>query len=83
MNYGKVSHGNACIGTRQSSAIVYHDYLYYQDGTGKDWYSSGKIKQSELSDKSKYKSFDFDNTWIIQNGRAELRSCPWQNIRKF
>ncbi len=83
MNYGKVSHGNACIGTRQSSAIVYHDYLYYLDGTGKDWYSTGKISQSDLSDKSKYHTFDFDNIWIIADGRAELRHCPWQDITSF
>lgn len=83
MNYGKVSHGNACIGTRQSAAIVYHDYLYYLDGTGKDWYSTGKISQSDLSDKSKYHTFDFDNIWVIADGRAELRHCPWQDITSF
>lgn len=83
MNYGRVEHGNATIGTRQSSAIVYHDYLHYQSGSGKDWYANNEIPESKLSDKSQYSGFDFDHVWIIQDGRAELRACPWQNITTF
>ena len=83
VNYGKVDYGNACIGTRQSSCIYYHDYLYYKEGTGKGWSASGSIPESDLADQSKYPTFDFKNTWHTDNGRAELRKCPWQYIRSY
>lgn len=79
VNYGKVSYGNACIGTRQSSAIVYHDYLYYLEGTGKDWYSTNSISSKDLGNKDCYRTFDFNNVWTLDGrSRPELRHCPWQ-----
>lgn len=83
MNYGKVEHGNAAIGTRQSSAIVYHDYLHYLSGSGKDWYANRSIPESELGNQSQYEGFDFSSVWIISDGKAKLRSCPWQSITSY
>lgn len=83
VNYGKVDYGNACIGTRQNSCIFYNDYLYHKDGSGKSWSSSGSIPESALADQSRYPTFDFKNTWHTDNGRAELRKCPWQYIRSY
>lgn len=83
MNYGRVEYGNAAIGTRQSSAIVYHDYLHYQSGSGKDWYANRSIPESELGNQSQYEGFDFSSIWIISDGKAKLRSCPWQNITTY
>lgn len=77
-NRGKVSHGNAIIGTHNSGTIFSHDHNYYLEGTGKSWPSSTSVKADKITDKSVYKEFDFDNIWIMTSDGPMLRNCPFQ-----
>ncbi len=77
-NRGKVSHGNAIIGTHASGSIFYHSHNYYLDGTGGSWPSSTKLSASEISNESKYTDFDFKNVWLMTSEGPVLRNCPFQ-----
>lgn len=58
-NRGKVSHGNAIIGTHKTGTVVYHQYNYYLEGTGGSWPDSVSIPSDKETDKSLYKKFSF------------------------
>lgn len=76
-NYGKVSHGNATIGTHNGGTIFYHDHNYYFAGTGKSWPSSTAVEEDKLTDYSVYKEFDFDKVWYMSGHGPRLRNCPF------
>lgn len=73
-NRGKVSHGNAIIGTHHSGTIFYHDHNYYLEGTGKSWPSSTSVKADKITDKSVYKDFNFDKIWKMTEDGPMLRN---------
>ncbi len=77
-NRGKISHGNAIIGTHKSGTIFYHDHNYFLSGTGGDWPSSTSVSQDRLGDKSVYSDFNFDKVWNITSNGPILRNCPFQ-----
>ncbi len=77
-NRGKISHGNATIGTHKSGTIFYHDHNYYLAGTGKSWPSSTSVSEEKIGDKSVYGDFDFDKVWNITSQGPVLRRCPFQ-----
>lgn len=77
-NRGKVSHGNAIIGTHHSGTLFHHDHNYYLDGTGKSWPSSTSVKSSDINNKDIYKDFDFTYVWLMTDSGPKLRNCPWQ-----
>ena len=70
-NRGKVSHGNAAIGTHHSGSLFHHSNNYYLAGTGKSWPSSTEVSADRVGDWSVYKDFDFVNG-------PELRNCPFK-----
>ncbi len=77
-NRGKISDGNATIGTHKSGTIFYHDHNYYLAGTGKSWPSSTSVAEDKIGDKSVYSDFDFDKIWNITTSGPVLRNCPFQ-----
>lgn len=77
-NRGKVSHGNAIIGTHASGSLFHHKENYYLKDTGGSWPSSTEVKEDKLGDKTSYKGFDFDKVWDITSDGPVLRSCPFQ-----
>lgn len=77
-NRGKISHGNAIIGTHNSGSTFYHSHNYYLEGTGGSWPSSTSVKSSDISTESKYGDFDFKNVWIMTGDGPQLRDCPFQ-----
>ncbi len=79
-NRGKISHGNAVIGTHHGSTIFYHSHNYYLEGSGKSWPSSTSVPESRITDKSYYKDFDFDNVWTMTSDGPILRDCPFQSF---
>lgn len=74
-NSGKISHGNATVGTHKSGTIFYHDHNYYLEGTGKSWPSSTSVKSDKLTDKSVYKEFDFEKIWEMTQNGPRLRNA--------
>lgn len=80
-NRGKISYGNATIGTHHSGSSFHHSNNYFLDGTGKDWPSSTSVPKDKLADKSTYNDFDFNNVWDITSEGPVLRRCPFQDIR--
>lgn len=77
-NSGKVSHGNAIIGTHHSGSLFHHDNNYYVEGTGGGWPSSTSVKKSDVGNKDRYHGFDFTNVWLITDDGPTLRNCPFQ-----
>lgn len=77
-NRGKVSHGNAIIGTHHSGSLFHHKYNYYLAGTGGSWPSSTEVKSDKIADKSVYHDFDFTNVWDITPDGPVLRNCPFR-----
>ncbi len=77
-NSGKISHGNAIIGTHNATTIFYHSHNYYLDGSGGGWPSSTKVSASQVTDKSVYSNFDFNNVWMMGSEGPVLRDCPFQ-----
>lgn len=77
-NRGKVSHGNATIGTHASGSIFYHSHNYYLEGTGGSWPSSTSVKNADIAKESKYGDFDFKKIWIMSPSGPILRDCPFQ-----
>lgn len=73
-NSGKVSHGNAIIGTHNTGTIFNHDHNYYLEGTGKSWPSSTSVKADKITDKSVYKEFNFDTIWEMTDKGPHLRN---------
>lgn len=83
VNYGKVSYGNAMIGTRKEGVIFYHDHLIMLKDSGKEWCADTKLEESELGDASKYSGLVFGKDgWQISGGRATLSANSFQNVAK-
>lgn len=80
INYGKVHHGNAMIGTRTFGADLYTSHLYYLEDTGKDWMSDKSFTSSQQGSQDTYSEFDFTDTWTMSDGKAILKRCPFQNL---
>lgn len=76
-NRGKVSHGNAIIGTHHSGSLFHHKNNYYLSGTGGGWPSSTEVSANKIADKSVYHDFDFTNIWDISSQGPVLRDCPF------
>lgn len=76
-NSGKVSHGNAIIGTHHSGSLFHHSNNYYLSGTGGSWPSSTSVSSGKIADKSVYKGFDFTKIWDITPAGPTLRDCPF------
>lgn len=79
-NRGKISHGNAIIGTHKSGSMFNHSDNYYLEGTGASWPSSTSVKQDKLADKTVYHNFDFNNIWDITADGPVLRNCPFKTL---
>lgn len=77
-NRGRISHGNAIIGTHNGGSVFYHSHNYYLEGTGGSWPSSTSVKSSDISNESRYGDFDFNNVWIMTGDGPMLRDCPFQ-----
>ena len=81
INFGKVSYGNAMIGTQKSACIFYHSNLNMINGTGKDWCADRKINSSDQGNTGKYKGISFDNTnWKMTSGRPHLASNRFEDV---
>lgn len=80
-NIGKVSHGNALVGTRKSAAVWYNSNLYYLEGTGGSWVGK-KFKAADKEKESTYKGFNFSSVWCfigsLNDGCPSLLDCPFQ-----
>lgn len=77
-NSGKISHGNAIVGTHHSGSSFHHDNNYYLEGTGGGWPSATSVKKSDIADQGRYHGFDFSNVWRITGDGPRLRHCPFQ-----
>lgn len=81
INFGKVSDGNAMVGTHKSGTTWYHHDLYFLSGTGKDWCGE-EFSESDKSKESTFKNFDFGKVWKIDtslnSGFPCLQDCPFQ-----
>ena len=78
VNYGKVHHGNAMIGTKTGIADLYTSYLYYLSGTGGNWHATKSFSASEQGSQSTYEGFNFSEKWTMSGGKAILQQCPFQ-----
>ncbi len=83
INYGYVPYGNGIMGTQDGSADYSNCYTLADSyDTSKDlWPKSVHVFSTEQMGDSDYwdgTSLDFTNTWVICNGRPELRDCPFQ-----
>lgn len=76
-NRGKISHGNATIGTHNGGTIFSHDHNYYLEGTGKSWPSSTSVKEDDIMDFSVYKEFDFNKVWKMTGSGPMLDRIPF------
>lgn len=76
-NGGKISDGNAIIGTHSGGSLFNHSDNYFKEGTGKDWPSSISVSPADLGDKSTYHNFDFNKVWDITSDGPRLRNCPF------
>ncbi|MGM9799145.1 MAG: hypothetical protein ACI30M_00460 [Muribaculaceae bacterium] len=81
INFGKVEHGNAIVGTHKSGTDWYHHYLYYVKDSGKGW-CADSFKESDRTNKGTFKNFNFNVDWNqdnnINGGYPYLRDCPFQ-----
>lgn len=77
-NRGKISHGNAIIGTHNGGCLFDHSDNYYLDGTGNSWPSSKSVSAADIGKESSYGGFDFTNIWKITSEGPVLRDCPFQ-----
>lgn len=86
INIGKVSYGNAVVGTHHGSIWHHHD-LYYLEGSGKGWCASS-FSDSKKKEKGTFSGFNFDTDWAIDdkgnmnNGFPYLKNCPFQSVYK-
>ena len=78
VNSGKVSHGNATIGTHKSASLFDHGSLYYLDGTGSGWPSATKVSAANFTVEKSFGGLDFSKVWIMGSSGPILRDCPWQ-----
>ena len=80
-NYGQVAKGNGVVGTHKKNRDWYHEYLYFLEGTGKNW-ACKSFKYADRSNQSTYSGFDFRNDWVIDSKKNEgypyLKDCPFQ-----
>lgn len=86
LNTGIVRYGNGVVGTHiGTGAADNHDYLYSVKGgnsnENKDYRLTAYITDSNKSNTSTYKGFDFKETWQIgslNNGYPYLSNCYFQ-----
>ena len=80
-NIGKVSHGNALVGTRKGAAVWYNSNLYFLEGTGGSWVGK-KFKAADKEKESTYKGFNFSSVWYfigsLNDGCPSLLDCRFQ-----
>lgn len=80
-NYGQVAKGNGVVGTHKKNRDWYHEYLYFLEGTGKNW-ACKSFKYADRSNQSSYSGFDFRSDWAIDSkkndGYPYLKDCPFQ-----
>ncbi len=80
-NIGKVSHGNALVGTRKSAAVWYNSNLYFLEGTGGSWVGK-KFKAADKEKESTYNGFNFSSVWCfigsLNDGCPSLLDCQFQ-----
>ena len=81
LNFGKVHHGNAIIGTRKGSCVLYLEDNYYLKGSGGDWKATGSFSEGEIGSSSTYKNFDFNSVWEMVDGYPYLRNNPFQRTK--
>lgn len=88
LNIGIVRYGNGAIGTHNSGAFDNHGYLYSIKGSNssenKDFRLTAYITDSNKSNQSSYKEFDFNKIWDISslnNGYPYLRNCYFQFVK--
>ncbi len=78
VNCGKISDGNAIIGTHTSGTILYHEHNYFLEGTGGSWPSSKSLSPTTYKMWSSYDDFDFTYVWEMTSDGPRLRNCPFQ-----
>ncbi|MBR5610612.1 MAG: hypothetical protein IKW65_03735 [Bacteroidales bacterium] len=85
VNYGNVPHGNGIMGTQDGSGDYENCYtLYntYKEGESTDiWPKSVNIfYQGDMGSEDYWNKseLNMNDTWIVKNGKAELRNCPFQ-----
>ncbi len=80
-SYGKVTKGNGVVGTHKKSRDWYYEYLYFLDGTGKNW-ACKPFKYEDRSKQSSYSGFSFNRDWVIDSNKNDgypyLQNCPFQ-----
>lgn len=77
VNQGKVSYGNATIGTHKDACIFDHSSLYYLEGTGKGWPSGTKVSEANFTKQSSFGGLDFTAVWTMSETGPVLARCPW------
>lgn len=73
-NNGKVSYGNAIVGTHSGGSKFYHADNYYYVGSGNDWPGSIMVNAQNVSKADTYHNFDFKNVWEITTSGPVLRN---------
>ncbi|MDE6717199.1 MAG: hypothetical protein K2J70_03310 [Muribaculaceae bacterium] len=80
VNQGKVSYGNATIGTHKSGSIFNHSSLYYLEGTGAGWPSGTKVSGANFTKQSSFGGLDFTEVWSMSAGGPVLTRCKWRDV---
>lgn len=82
VNYGQVPYGNGIMGTDDGNGT--YSNCYTLEGTyqsGSLWPKSVHVFSADEMGSYGYwndTDLDFSDVWVIQNGRPELRYCPFQ-----
>lgn len=77
VNYGETDY--AIVGDYKYGPDMHDDYTYYTKGKARDYIADTYVETP--SDQSKFKGFDFNNTWMMYNNTHPiLVSCPFQNV---
>lgn len=91
INFGKVHHGNAGVGTRKTAAIIDVVNVYYLEGSGKTWKLDSDLSftENQMSDFGKFSNLNKSywkmgkSVYSAKKGGKEhpiLKECPFQNI---
>jgi hypothetical protein len=85
VNYGNVPHGNGIMGTQDGNgnySDCYTLYNTYKEGESTNiWPKHVNIFYTDNMNSQSYwddTALNFSETWILKNGKAELRNCPFQ-----
>ena len=72
---------NGVMGTHKKNRDWYYEYLYFMDGTGKNW-AYNPFKYEDRSKQSSYSGFSFNRDWVIDSNKNDgypyLQNCPFQ-----